>query len=120
MLRLTKAGADALNALLKDRGQWDDHPPEKVVEREKVILKRRDVMLQLEAILLENGTPPDEVCAAYWAIEKHFGLPITTTCEIPPIGIEDHLADEKEEKRWEELLLPYATSQPLFQNRPCK
>lgn len=116
MLRLTKAGADALNALLKDRCQWDDNPPEKVVEREKVILKRRDVMLQLEAILLENGTPPDEVCAAYWTIEKHFGLPITTTCEIPPIGIEDHLAQGKDLESWAAALAPYAVSQPLFQD----
>lgn len=120
MLRLTEAGLAAFNAYMGAKCKWDSGPPNKVLEREKQISKRHDVMFQLADILMENGAPSDEVCAAYWVIEKYFGLPIATACQVPPIGIEDHLAGETEIANWTAALTPYATSQPLFQNTLSK
>ena len=118
MLRLTEAGLAAFNAYMEAKCKWDSSPPNKVLEREKQISKRHDVMFQLADILMENGTPPDEVCAAYWTIEKHFGLPIITTCEIPPIGIESELSSREDDESWLVALAPYSNGVELLQPRP--
>ena len=117
MLIFTKAGLDAYNkrlwAYAREHMQWEEPPP-KVAARNEVILRQSRAMKQLEEVLMENGTPPDEVCAAFWTIASYFVLPMATACTVPPVGIEDKLPTEEEKERWIKILTPYSTSADIF------